>query len=110
MARTQKNKKSDEKNYLEYVVQGKWFAYSGRIYKDNQTETEKCTITPITLSLNNFFTLKGCKLFQTDKNAWIAGPSYQNKKGDYVSYLYIDEKLNDDMDAVVAEIEKLLEG
>ena len=100
-----KEKKAD---FIEFEFDGKEFKYSGRLYPENQTETNKCTITPMSLTLNGVITIKGCKLFQTDKNSWIAGPSYKSKD-EYKDYLYIDKDLNDELDKLVAEIEKLLD-
>lgn len=95
-------------DFIEFEFDGKEFKYSGRLYPENQKETKKCTITPMSLTLNGVITIKGCKLFQTDKNSWITGPSYQ-AGDDYKDYLYIDKDLNDEMDKLVAELEKLLD-
>lgn len=105
-------KAAKESNFIEFTFDGKEFKYSGRMYPDNQTETAKCTITPMTLCLNGMITIKGCKLFQSDKNVWIQGPQYASGKGknvEYKDYLYIDKDLNKELDALVAELEKLLD-
>lgn len=101
-------KTTKKADYVEFKFDGKEFKYSGRLYLDNQKETKKCTITPMSLTLNEVITIKGCKLFQTDKNSWITGPSYQSGD-DYKDYLYIGKDLNDEMDKLVEEIEKVLD-
>lgn len=109
MARKSTKKEAD---YIEFEYDGKEFKYSGRMYPENQKETQKCTITPMSLCLNGVITIKGCKLFQTDKNAWIQGPQYESGKGkntEYKDYLYIDKDLNKEMDGLIAELEKLLD-
>lgn len=105
-----KSAKND--NFIEFEYDGKEFKYSGRMYPENQKETQKCTITPMTLCLNGVITIKGCKLFQSDKNAWIQGPQYESGKGknaEYKDYLYIDKDLNKELDGLLEELEKLLD-
>lgn len=100
------------KDYIEFEVKGVIFRYSGRMYPKNATKTAKCDIIPMSLCLNDTITIKGCKLFRTDKNSWIQGPQYASGKGkdtEYKDYLYIDKELNTEMDALVSELEKLLD-
>ena len=109
MARTKKQ----EASYKEFEVKGVIFRYSGRMYPDKAIETAKCTIIQMSLCLNDVFTIKGCKLFRTDKNSWIQGPQYAAGKGkdaEWKDYLYIDKELNTEMDALVSELEKILDA
>lgn len=110
MART---KKATENKYKEFKYDGKEFQYTGRIYPDYQQETKskKATITPISITLNSVFTIKGCKLFQTDNNAWIKFPEYLHSKEDneYRSYIYYPEELNDEINELVKVIEEALD-
>lgn len=99
-----------EAEFIEFNVEGKEFKYSGRLYPQSKKDTAKCTITPMTLCLNGLITIKGCKLFQTDKSAWVQFPQYSyGEKNEWKDYVFVDKGLNKDMDALVYELEKLLE-
>ena len=74
-----KSKEAEEKKFIEVNYEGKEFKYSCRLYPEFQTETAKCTITPVSVTLNGVITVKGVKLFQTDKNAWLQFPQYEKK-------------------------------
>lgn len=109
MARKASTKKQ-ENNFKEFKFDGEEFQFTGRIYPDMATETTKATITPMTLTLNGVLTIKGCRLFQTDDNAWIAGPDYKAKDGNYKNYLYWDKEYNKEMDKLVKAVEASLEA
>lgn len=97
-----------EAAYKEFKYDGKEFQYTGRLYPDNKKETKKCEIIPLSLCLNGVITIKGMKLWRSDKNSWITGPSYQS--GDeYKDYLYIDKDFNE-IDKLVEELEKILDA
>ena len=99
-----------EAEFIEFKYDGKEFQYSGRLYPQSKKDTAKCTITPMTLCLNGVITIKGCKLFQTDKSAWIQGPQYSyGEKNEWKDYLYIDKALNKELDGLLYELEKLLQ-
>lgn len=105
-------KAAKESNFIEFTFDGKEFKYSGRLYPDYQKETKKCTIIPMSLCLNGMITISGCRLFRSDKNAWIVGPQYasgKDKNVEYKDYLYIDKDLNKELDGLVSELEKLLD-
>lgn len=107
MARGSKNTKKEEANYKEFEFDGKEFKYSGRLYPDNKKETKKCDIIPFSLCLNGVITIKGMKLWRTDKNSWIAGPSYKSGD-DYKDYLYFDKDFKE-IDKLVEALEKILD-
>lgn len=107
MARKATEKK--EADYKEFKIDGVVFSYSGRLYVKNQTSTARCDIIPMTLTLNNCITIKGCKLFRSDKNSWISGPSYKGKDGEYKEYLYIDKELNAEMEKLISGLESILD-
>lgn len=106
-----RKKKANENKYKEFKYDGKEFQYTGRIYPDYQIESEKATITPISITLDSVFTIKGCRLFQTDNNAWIKFPEYLHSKKDneYRSYIYYPEELNEEMGELVKVIEEALD-
>ena len=99
-----------EATYKEFKIEGQIFQYSGRIYPANATQTAKCDIIPFSLCLNGVLTIKGCKLFRTDKNSWISGPSYKGKNNEYNDYLYIDKDLNKEIDQVIVGLEAILDA
>ena len=101
-------RQAKEETFIEYSMEGKEFNYSGRMYPDKAKETKKCTIIPMSLCLNGMITIKGCKLFRSDKNSWIQGPQYESGK-EYKDYLYVDKNLNKELDKLVSELEKLLD-
>ena len=97
-----------EATYKEFTFDGKEFKYSGRIYPDNAKQTAKYDIIPFSLCLNGVITIKGMKLWRSDKNSWITGPSYQS--GDeYKDYLYIDKDFKE-VDKLVEALEKILDA
>lgn len=108
MARKAAEKK--EADYKEFKINGVVFSYTGRLYPANATKTDKCDIIPFSLCLNGSITIKGCKLFRTDKNSWISGPSYKGKDGDYKEYIYIDKQLNPEMDKLISGLEAILDA
>ena len=108
MARKAAEKK--EENFKDFKIEGVVFSYSGRLYPAHAAKTDKCDIIPFSLCLNNCITIKGCKLFRTDKNSWISGPSYKGKDGDYKDYLYIDKELNAEMDKLISGLEAILDA
>lgn len=99
-----------EENFKEFKIDGVVFSYTGRLYPANATKTDKCDIIPFSLCLNGCITIKGCKLFRTDKNSWISGPSYKVKDGDYKDYMYIDKELNVEMDKLISGLEAILDA
>ena len=108
MARKSTKKSAD--NFKEFSYEGKEFKYSGRIYPDSKKESKACDITPMSLTLNDVITIKGCRLMQSDKNTWIAFPSWEDKKGDWQSYVYVDKEFSqEELDKVAAEAEKALD-
>ena len=109
MARKTSNKKKED-NFKEFKFDGNELQFTGRIYPELANETKKCTITPMTLTINSVLTIKGCRLFQTDDKAWIAGPDYKAKDGEYKSYLWWDKEYNKEMDELVKAIEAALEA
>ena len=104
MARKSEKK---EASFKEFSFDGKEFKYSGRLYPENKKETKKCDIIPFSLCLNGVITIKGMKLWRSDKNSWITGPSYQSGD-DYKDYLYIDKDFKE-IDRLVEALEKIID-
>lgn len=97
-----------EESFKEFKFDGKEFQYTGRLYPEFQEETKKATVTPFSLTLNGLITIKGCRLWQTDKSSWIKFPEY--KSGDeYKSYIYYPKELNDELGDLLKEIEAALD-
>lgn len=102
-------KTEEKKSYKEFSYNGKEFQYSGRIYPDLAKDTGKCTITPVSLTLNGLLTIKGCKLMQTDDNAWLAWPSYKAADGEYKELVFADKEYKaEELDGLVKVLESLL--
>ena len=95
-------------SYKEFDLEGKEFNYSGRIYTDSKRKAGKLTIYPMSLTLNDLITIKGCSFYMTKNNMWVGGPQFES--GDeYKEYLFIDKELNQDMDALAEAISKVIE-
>lgn len=95
-----------ENNFIEFEYTGKEFKYTGRVYPDLKKTVGKLDITPVNFTLNGVITIKGCRLMQTDSNAWLSGPQY--KSGDeYKDFVYIERKFND---SEIAELVKVIES
>lgn len=109
MAAKKTSKKDNSNNYKEFELKGNSFVYSGRLYPENKREAGKLTITPMSLTLNGVFTIKGCSFMETKHNMWVSGPSYKSGD-DYKDYLYIDKELNEDMEALANVISEVLEN
>ena len=103
MARTKK-----QDSFKEFKFDGKEFQYTGRIYPEYKQEGKKCDITPFSLTLNGAITIKGCKLFQTDKHTFIKFPEYKSGE-EYKSYLYYPEELNEEINEIAKVIEDTLD-
>ena len=106
MARQKAESKQD---FKEFQYDGKEFRYTGRIWPESKKVGDKVDITNMTLTLNGVLTIKGCKLMQSDKNTWIAFPSYQAKDKTYSSYVYTDKEFSEaELDKVAEAIEGVL--
>lgn len=107
MARAKKA--SNESTFREFSYKGKEINYSGRVYPDLKKSTDKVDVTPMSLTINGVISIKGCRLMQSDKNAWIAFPSYKNANGDYASYVYVDKAFSEaELDKVAAAAEECM--
>lgn len=109
MATKKATKKTETKTYVEFEFEGDNFTYTGRAYPEYETKTNKCTITPVTLTINGLISVKGCKLFVTKKSSWIRFPEYKSGE-EYKSFFFIDEDLNDEMNDLAETIHKALDN
>lgn len=103
------NKKKSEgatKDYKEFKVDGKCFQYTGRLYTEAK-ETAKSNRYFVYLCINSGITIQ-CHLVVTDDNSFISWPSWIGKDKKSKSYIYTDECMNDDLDKLSEELEKLL--
>ena len=95
MKMAKKNAPAKAKNsYKEFSFESDNYnyAFTGRIYPDLAKTYGKVTSTPVSLTIDDLMSIKGCSLKQTDKNVWFSFPEYKNKEGDYVSYVYVDKE------------------
>lgn len=96
-----------KKSYKEFSFESENYTFSGRIYPDLAKTYGKVTSTPVSLTIDDLMSIKGCSLKQTDKNAWLSFPEYKNKEGDYVSYVYVDKEQTA-FDELAGHLESLL--
>ena len=101
------NKKTETKTCVEFEFEGKNFTYTGRAYPEYETTTTKCTITPVSLTINGLITVKGVKLFASKKNTWLKFPEYKSGD-DYKSFFYLDEDMNNDLFKLAGTIQAAL--
>lgn len=107
MAKQRTNKKADAKNeFKEFSFTMDNFDYSGRIYpaEEGNNGVKRAYLS---LCINDQITINYCHLVITKKNTFISFPSI-SVKDDYKSVIYTDESLNDDLDALASELEKLV--
>ena len=98
--------KNESKNaYVEYKCEGEQYNYSGRIYLEHSNTFGKVTSVPVSVTIDDLITIKGCHYKYTDKNAWVEFPEY--KSGDeYKSFFYFAEGMNNDLTAIANAIGK----
>lgn len=99
---TKKASKSKAPKFKEFDYTGKTFEYSGRIYagRDGSGKIERRW--PLSLTLNGVFTIKGVWLTQTKKNVFLSFPTwYSENDEEWKNYVYLDEALNKERDALV---------
>ena len=94
--------------YLEFKVSGETFKYSGRIYPGRDGNGHVKREWGVALTLNGVFYIKGIWLKQTDSGkVFLTYPQYKSKDK-WASYIFIDKKLNPDIEKVVKEMCKKL--
>lgn len=84
-------KATEDNKYFEFNVHCGDYDLSGRLYTSLEKTVGKMTVTPLSITIDDLLSIKGCSFKQTEKNAWISFPEYKNKNGDYVSYVYVDK-------------------
>lgn len=100
-----KTKKEENKvQYKEFKYSGKVFDWSGRVFPGREGHGKIRRSWGLTICLNDSFTLKGCRLVETDANVFITYPQYtkgEGKDAKFESYVFISKDLNEEVDAVV---------
>ena len=94
------NSKGKEKDaFIEFEYSSGANAAHGRIYLDYEKSTDAYSIVPISMTLNGL-AIKGCRVYiprgNDDKGPGIMFPSFQNKNGEYIPYMYMYE--NEDIE------------
>ena len=100
MAKSNKSKKAE---YAEFKCKGETFDYSGRVYPARKSGNPF-----IYLTLNDTLTIQ-CHLIEGKKGTFIGWPSYEAKKGEYKSLIFVDNEENEEIEALIEVIEKALE-
>lgn len=99
---TKKTNKSKKPQFKEFTYSGKIFEYSGRIYSGRDGSGKIQRRWPLSLCLNNVFTLKGVWLTQTKNNVFLSFPTwYDENNEEWKSYVFLSEDLNEERDAFV---------
>lgn len=99
---TKKTNKSKKPQFKEFKYSGKIFEYSGRIYSGREGSGKIQRRWPLSLCLNNVFTLKGVWLTQTKNNVFLSFPTwYDENNEEWKSYVFLAEDLNEERDAFV---------
>ena len=107
MAKQRTNKKAETKNeFKEFSFTMDNFDYSGRIYPVEESANGNKRAY-LSLCINDQITINYCHLVITKKNTFISFPSI-SVKDDYKSVIYTDESLNEELDALASELEKLV--
>ena len=101
--------KSKKPQFKEFKYSGKIFEYSGRIYSGREGSGKIQRRWPLSLCLNNVFTLKGVWLTQTKNNVFLSFPTwYDENNEEWKSYVFLSEDLNKERDAFVAHLCELV--
>ena len=91
-------KNKEVRDFEEFSYDGENFEYTGRVYpaKDGRSF--------VYLTIDGVFTIQ-CHLVETEKGKFfISFPSYKNKDGKYKSYIFTDEKMQDELEEHAKEI------
>lgn len=98
-------KSKEKKKYVEFKYSGDTFEYSGRIYPDEDSKRLFMYLT-----LDDVLTIS-CHLVNYKKDKYfISFPDYKQKDGNYKSFIYTDEGLNEELDSLVNAIVEALES
>ena len=104
---TKENTTKTENAFKDCVVNGVHYDYVCRVYVNNAKTFGKVTSVPVSLTIDDLITIKGCHYKYTDKNNWIEFPEY--KIGDeYKSYFYIAEEMQGDLQMIASAIAPLV--
>ena len=103
---TKENTTKTENDYKDCACSGVHYDYTCRVYVDNAKTFGKVTSVPVSLTIDDLITIKGCHYKYTDNNNWIEFPEY--KSGDqYKSYFFIAEEMQDDLRTIASTIAPL---
>ena len=111
--KAEKKEESKKVSFKEFKFTGKTFEYTGRVYPSKEGSGKVNRKWGLTLCLNGVFTLKGCQLVETDSNVFITYPQYfvkgkTDNDGTWNSYVYVDKELNEELDAFVSYLMKVV--
>ena len=104
---TKENTTKTENGFKECSCSGVHYDYTCRVYVDNAKTFGKVTSVPVSLTIDDLITIKGCHYKYTEKNNWIEFPEYKSGDG-YKSYFFIAEEMNDDLKMIASAIAPLV--
>ena len=92
---TSNSKGKENDAFIEFDYSSGVNSANGRIYLDNEKSENTYSMVPISLTLNGLV-IKGCRVYiprgNDDKGPGIMFPSFKNKNGEYIPYMYMYEK------------------
>ena len=104
-------KEAKKANFKEFEYSGKTFEYTGRVFPSREGSGKVKRTWGLTITLNGLIDIKGCKLVETESNVFITYPQYvtgEKGKEEWKSYIYVGKDLNEEIDALVNELMKVV--
>ena len=98
-------------SFKEFKYSGKTFEYTGRVFPSREGSGKVKRTWGLTITLNGLIDIKGCKLVETESNVFITYPQYvtgEKGKEEWKSYIYVNKDLNEEIDALVNELMKVV--
>ena len=95
-----------KKEFIDVKYSGDTFEWSVRVYPGIEGTGNVVSRHALGITLNDVFSVKGCKLIETADKYFISWPQYakEGKDGGYVSYIYTAKDLNEEIDKLVLKI------
>lgn len=94
-------KKKAATEFKEFNFKGETFDVSGRLHAKTEGKGKILSRSYLSLCFNGMITVNGCWLIETEDSAFITWPQYKGKDDKYKSYIFVDEKFNEELDNLV---------
>lgn len=103
-----KGSNKESKNYVEFKIKSESFDFSGRIYK-TEVKNKGCVKHPVSLCINDAFTISGIWLCESDNALWLSTPQYKDKNDEYKNYIFIHKDFSEEFDSLAEILSEKLE-